>query len=218
MSEINWVASVSRLIAMTAKDFPGVGAVVKQARALVPPSKREVAKWEAHVLCCIARRCNSPGALFLEIGTSNGYSAALIALSAPDAKLITLEPEQFAFPYAKEHLSSLPNVRVVNERSWDFLDIYKGPQLDFVFVDGTHKQVMRDFPWWNRLKIGGLILFHDYNPERAILRPCPHVWAAVNLLSGYMHPPEIMARNPGSRVAMAGFRRQAGEVWHGVDL
>lgn len=218
---MKWIGSTSQLIGEAKKAFPGVGAIVKQARSLVPYSKREIAEWEAFALCCIARECNAQGVQFLEIGTCSGYSAALIALSAPDAHLTTLEP----MAYAKEagaRLRSLSNVGVFRATSTDYLkffEAYQGPPLSFIFVDGDHKRVMRDLVGWNHLREGGLFLFHDYNPPWAKVRPNRPVWGAVNLFMGYLNLEfDVYLRNPASNVHMVGFRRQGPEEWNGVNL
>lgn len=148
-------------------------------RADIPQTKREIGYAEAVALYHLARQHD--GGAFLEIGTAYGFSAAVLALAAPNARIVTLNPKDTEYPRAKENLAQYENVIVRKAKSWDHLDGYQGPYLDLVFVDGDHGQVARDFAWWNWLKAGGLMLFHDYAPE-GDSRPCQPVYEALNAL------------------------------------
>ncbi len=63
------------------------------------------------------------------------------------------------------NLKKFDNVSVVMARSWDVLAKWNQGLLDFVFVDGDHNKVQKDLGWYKFMVTGGLMLFHDYNPE-----------------------------------------------------
>lgn len=140
------------------------------------------------------------GGNILEIGTFVGYSTSLIAQAAPDAIITTLNPAIHEATGARQSLSSYRNVTVIEQKSWDYLKTYAGPYLNMIFVDGDHKRVERDLPWWNWVVDGGLILFHDYTPHSS-----PHVCHGVDGMS------ELLGREPDvllidiNDVGMAGF-------------
>ena len=117
---------------------------------------------ESIVLWAVARQYNFPGANFLEIGTYRGCSCAILAQAAPLAKIKTLEiNEEFALS-AQEDLANLTNVTVLNLSSADYLNSYSGQEFDLIFIDGDHRHVELDLPWWDYVAPGGVMLFHDY--------------------------------------------------------
>lgn len=139
--------------------------------------------YQAAALFALARKHD--GGNILEIGTLIGYSASLIAQAAPNAEIATLNSAAHEIEAARHNLAEWPNVQVIQAISWDYLESYVGPMLNMVFVDGDHKRVARDVPWWDWVAEGGLMLFHDYSPEK-----CPPVYAAVNGLA------EALGRGP----------------------
>lgn len=191
--------------------WPGVGPAMERARANVPFLKREIWPFQAAVLYGLVRANYSrPGAQILEIGTAWGYSAAVMAEAAPEAKIVTLNPKLHEVERARGHLAAYPNVTIRMELSWDVLAAYDGPALDMVFVDGDHQRVHLDFPWWDHLAVGGLMLFHDYSPKGS-KRPCPSVYAAVNKFAGWLgRIPDILVMDY-RYVGMAGFVRDAAD-------
>lgn len=65
--------------------------------------------------------------------------------------------------------AQLPGARVVrilgkSQRVGKFWPI----EVDFVFVDGDHtyKGVRGDLVWMSKVKVGGIIAFHDYSPPK----------------------------------------------------
>lgn len=183
------------------------------ARAAVPVSKREVWIHQAAVLYVLAARCNRSGANILEIGTAWGYSAAVMALAAPKAKITTLNPRQDEYSCAAENLAGFHNVVPLQIQSEDFLSDYEGPELDMIFIDGDHSRdaVLKDMEWWRHLKSRRLMLFHDYSPEGS-KRATPKVFDAVNELwvrlgRGF----DVLVVDDDS-VGMAGFYKREGEV------
>ena len=190
---------------------PGARDAAEHGNVVVPWSKRQMRPHEAAVLYVLAHAYDKPGARILEIGTALGYSAAVLAQAAPSAKIVTLNPKLNEYTCAFGYLSGeFKNVEVLCVRSEDFLAGYGGPELDFVFVDGDHTAngVRRDFGWLRCVKVGGLVLFHDYCPNGAE-RACPSVKEAVDELA------QAIGRGPDVLVSddlgngMAGWHRDA---------
>jgi predicted O-methyltransferase YrrM len=186
---------------------PDLPKILKRVRSRVPALKREIAIYQAAALYTIVRPLRGQGARILEIGTAWGYSAAVMAEAAPDAQIVTLNPLVEEAAIAQEHLRHYPNVEVRMQKSWDYLKAYTGAPFDFIFVDGDHKRVRLDLPWWDRLKVGGGILFHDYAPE-GTYRACPPVYNALNDFASTLgHEFDYLIVDDGG-VGMAGFIKE----------
>ena len=69
-----------------------------------------------------------------------------------------------------------------------------------------------DLPWYNKLKVGGLMIHHDYCPADAPVRPCRWVYETVNAFSTRLHAPDVLMADD-TREGMAGHYRREGEVW-----
>ena len=117
----------------------------------------------------------SAGSVVFEIGTAQGGSASVMALTNSNIKIYTVDlfstngedTESIAKEYnrVKSILSKFKNVEVLcgNARS-DFKDWNK--EIDLYFEDGTHfDPVLFDNlnRWGSFLKINGLLLIHDNN-------------------------------------------------------
>lgn len=189
--------------------FPEVRQVLARARDSVVQSKREVLPYQAAILYAFANMYDRPGAAILEIGTAYGYSCSVMAQGARVAKIVTLNPKEKEFPHAQKSLSIYPNVRSVQETSWGFFK--PADRFDFIFVDGDHGQVERDLVYWNNVKPGGLMIFHDYAPE-GTWRPCQPVFEAVNNFGaglGLEVPDVLIVDDKG--IGMAGFYKPESE-------
>jgi len=148
------------------------------------------------------------GGHLLEIGTYKGRSALVMALACPQAHITTLtvQPEE-----AQEAARALAGhqVGILVVKSWNYLARYKGPVLDLVFVDGDHKQVGRDLGWFNWLRVGGLILFHDWFPAGGLAqRVC---YRTINEFSAKLGRPADVQIVDTEQVGMAGFYRRKGD-------
>jgi predicted O-methyltransferase YrrM len=206
------VGPVSEIMKILEEDCPEVRYIVEKAHDLVPTSKRQIWDFQAAALFLLANRVGTPGSHFLEIGTAFGFSATVLALGAPLASITTLNPKATEVPVARQNLEKFANVTILQVHSWEYLKFYQGPVLDFVFVDGDHERVDLDFPWFNRLRVGGLILFHDYSPGES-KRPCEPVFNKVNWFAKTLgrHPDVLIVDS--QNVGMAGFYRLEGEKW-----
>lgn len=190
-------------------DYPAAADVLTGARAAVPVSKREIAPYQAAALYVLAHRYNRPGKI-LEIGTALGYSAAVLALAAPKAGVITLNPKHGEYERAREHLAGFPNVGLRCLDSLSFREQYRGRPFWLVFVDGAHdyESIGEDCEYWDLLAPGGLLLFHDYSPEGS-KRPSAEVYAMVNQFGRERgRGPDVLIVDSGS-VGMAGWYKGA---------
>lgn len=214
-----------KILAACGDIAPEVYDALTKVRQMVPTYKREIWKYQAAALYCVARQFNTQGARLLEIGTAWGYSAAIIAEACPSASLVTLNPHAEEAAAARMHLGTWPNVSVLEHKSVEFLHLWQGDRpdhefalpsihsgylFDMVWVDGDHKRVALDFPFWNHLREGGLFIFHDFSPEWST-RPC------VPVYNGLMRFRELLGRDfdvlicDDSDTGIAGWYRRAGD-------
>lgn len=203
-----------QIIAEVARTNPEIYKALAKIKGRVPTQRRAVYEYQACVLYALARPYDRPECNLLEIGTAYGFSGSFICAAARKAKVVTLNPKEWEIPVARQSLSYYGNATVVEKLSWDYLADYAGPELDFIFVDGDHKRVLRDMPWWNHLKVGGLMMFHDYAPE-GTPRPCPPVWFAVNAWTAQLGRGLDVEVIDDTGVGLAGLVRREGETWNG---
>lgn len=187
-----------------------VFAGMRRARAWVPVYRREIYEHQAAALYRLARDRNRAGARFLELGTAYGYSAGIMAAAAPLAQIVTLNPHEDEARAARRNLEAARNVAVIVACSWDYLARYTGPEFDLIFVDGDHKQIRRDLPWWNWLAVGGVMVHHDYSPAESA-RPCPPVYRALNEFSEWLgRAPDVSIIDDGL-AGMVGYTKREGD-------
>lgn len=208
---MNLTGTPKTIIDQIAAQYPNIHDILKQARAIVPPSTRAIAEYQAAALYTLARGYNKPGARVLEIGTAQGYSAAVLALALPDAEILTLNPHHEEAAGARRALAQFGSrVHVVEAKSWDVLAMFDAEPFDVIFVDGDHKNVRRDLPWWKHLREGGLMLFHDFSPN-GTYRACPPVYRALLEFKKELGRAfDVLIVDEGG-VGMAGFVKQPGE-------
>lgn len=190
---------------------PELIGVEQQARKVVKNTKKAVFAYQAAALYHYAKPYD--GGKALEIGTAYGYSGFYLASAMPNSQITTLnasEGEVVAVQQAGV-FNKHPNVTILHRISWEFLKEGDGTaEYNFIFIDGDHKRVKNDFPFFNRLVDGGLVMFHDYSPLGS-KRHCPPVYEAVNELAEYLgRPPDVLVVDSGE-VGLAGFVRQPGE-------
>jgi len=190
---------------------PTVDGALRLARGLVQSAKGHIGEHQAACLYVLARAYAFEGASILEIGTLLGYSACVIAEAAPLASIITLNPNREEAAVAGKALARFGNVRVEPHKSWQFIHWHEG-EFDMIFVDGDHKHILADMPWWNRLKVGGLMVWHDYTPG-GVPHPCPPVYEAVNAWRDRLGRALDVEVVDSGGAGMAGLYRREGEVW-----
>jgi predicted O-methyltransferase YrrM len=175
-----------------------------KANEVAPWHKRQIEYWQAAWLYALARPYEAnKGAQILEIGTAYGYTACVLAMACPRGHVVTLNPKTWERLAAQQALHAYRQIEFVEALSWDYLAAYRGPKLDFIFVDGDHKRVDKDFAWRKWLKPEGLMLFHDYSPEPSE-RACHVVFEKINTwLDGAT--PDIVLMATGN-VGMVGVR------------
>lgn len=184
--------------------------VLANARRACPTRKRQIAEYQAAALYAAARPYNVRGARILEIGTFEGYSAHVLSQACPQAHIITLNPKPWEVQLARVHLQGR-RVSLRSDLSWDYLDQhikFKNAPFDVVFVDGDHAQILRDLPWFDEVRVGGLIVFHDYSPADSP-RPCPPVYDALNHMRDALGRDFDVLVVDDTRVGLAGFIRRA---------
>ncbi len=143
--------------------------------------KNQITKRQTQQLFNLCALYNQDGSLMLDIGTYHGYSASIMAQAAPRATIITCNPVEAEVDVARANLKEYANVKVRQAHSWDLLEKWEEGLIDFIFVDGDHNKVGRDLGWYKHLVIGGLMIFHDYNPpgcgaESPVLRCVLDAW------------------------------------------
>ena len=139
---------------------------------------RAIEFYQAAALARFIQHYDGTGLKVLEIGTAVGYSTIILAESLPHATITTLNPQDDEAERARANLVLYaPRITVVERRSWDFY-AETDETFDLIFVDGDHKNIRRDLVWWDRLNVGGAMIFHDFSPNGST-RPCPPVYRAL---------------------------------------
>jgi tetratricopeptide (TPR) repeat protein len=124
--------------------------------------------WEKH-LKPLAHRA---GINALEIGSYQGMSTCWLLdniLTHSSAKITCVEPyfkEQFEANVAKT--GALSKVSKITSQSQDILGSLESNSYDFVYIDGNHQNniVLQDAVLsWRLVKVGGLIIFDDYEVQ-----------------------------------------------------
>lgn len=196
--------------------YPGFPALWSKIRGHVKQdNSKEVWEEQAAAIAYLASQYDYSGARILELGCNRGLTAGLMQLAAPSALVTTLEPSREMRRVARANIVPL-GIVVRPEASVAYLELTKdsGVEYDLIFVDGDHKHIRDDLPWWNRLKVGGLFLHHDYSPLESA-RPCPPVYEALNDFAARLgRQPDVLVVDD-TRVGIWGMYRREGEEWLG---
>lgn len=215
MRELLLTDNRQALRAQLQETYPAWTKIIARVREHVPIHNKEVWEEQAIAIALLASQYNRRGARLLEWGTNRGFTATVLRLAAPWAEVTTLEPHQALRRAARTHLTSL-DIRVRPETSIAFLEV-DNREYDLIFVDGDHKNIRLDLPWYNRLTTGGLFLHHDFSPEGSS-RACPPVFEALTEFSRVLaHEPEVLVRDE-TGTGLAGWYRREGEVWPPKDI
>lgn len=180
----------------------------------LPAVKRELLDYQMHALYYLAEQYNLAGARLLEIGTGRGGSGYMLAKAAPQAGIIslTVDPNGAAQADSLWALHRLKNIDAQVAASWDYLAERPDSQWDLIFVDGDHNQIRRDLPWFDRLTVGGLMVFHDYSPQDSP-RPSAICYATLNVFAEYLGRPFDVRIVDDQKTGMVGFYRREGESY-----
>lgn len=199
--------SADQIVCQMKSVCPEVEDVLTAVREHIPPYKREVWYYQAALLYVLTQQYNFDGANILEIGTALGYTASVMALAAPKAQIITLNPKENEVPIARKNVSRYTNVTIIQEKSWDYLATYGGPKLDLLFVDGDHKRIQLDLPWWNWLEKGGLFFHHDFAPLGSARECLPVFYTLSGFAAGLGRPFDVVVMDD-KKVGMVGFYKE----------
>jgi predicted O-methyltransferase YrrM len=196
---------------------PGVRALVNRVFGMLGEHypKRETRDYEAALLYVMAEQYNAPGAQIAEVGTCWGWTAAIMQHAAPLARVMTCTPNPVHVQIARRNLKpNFPKVEVYELRSVDWLPQLADDCLDMVFIDGDHQRVTDDLPFYNKLRVGGLKIHHDYCPEWSTgHRPCRWVYNALNDFAAELdHEPDVLLVDHHEE-GVAGWYKREGEVW-----
>jgi predicted O-methyltransferase YrrM len=178
-------------------------AAIKFKRVLSRISKyKEIEGWlserEAFGLFDISNKLK-PSSTIVEIGSWKGKSTYCLAMGLKDGKIFAVDPfnaegepgskeiyeqtkgtiplfEQFQKTFRENGLSE--KVQPMKGYSDKFIDQFS--VIDFLFIDGDHSIEGCDFDYTNyapKVKKGGYLAFHDFNPNRDELGP---TWVIKN--------------------------------------
>lgn len=197
---------------------PGIRATVATVYGMLGEHypKRETRDYEAALIYIMAAQYDYPGAVIAEVGTCWGWTAAIMQHAAPRARVMTCTPNPNHVKIARRNLAPhFGAVEVYETTSVDWLPQIADDSLDMVFIDGDHKAVRDDLPFYNKLKVGGLKFHHDYCPDRPECtgpRPCRWVYEALNEFADTVHPFDVLMVDH-NKEGVGGFYRRDGEVW-----
>lgn len=99
----------------------------------------------------------------LEIGTAVGMSGVCMLQAAPDARLVTVEQDEYSYATAKQNFSKFgveTRVRAILSDAGDVVRCYE-PYFDFIFLDGSKARYYDYLPDLKRLISKGGVLFAD---------------------------------------------------------
>lgn len=217
-SALHCAGEDAEILAHVREKWDEVETILSWTRKKIPYLKRQIAPYQGAILAYYAQAYDRPGAgvgdnpRFLEIGTAIGYSACLMATAAPRARITTLNPKDGEYEKAVANLRIRSNVIVIKKTSQEFWQQSRD-EYNLIFVDGDHSynMILHDAQFFNCLKPGGLILFHDYSPEGSD-RPSDGSFRALNDLAAQHRPFDVLVIGTGG-VGMAGWIRQEGETW-----
>lgn|GEM_PF-1370026 len=179
----------------------------------LPDTRMEMLPYQMVALWGLARDQCWKGGRILEIGTGCGGSAYMLAKAAPKATITTLTVSQAGGQEAVELMirHHLGNVQVLLRSSAEFL-AEDGWEYDMVYIDGNHNAITEDLEWFNRLRLRGLLLCHDYSSEQS-RRASPVVYRTLNEFAERLGRPLDVEIVDTEHTGMAGFYRRQGETW-----
>ena len=105
------------------------------------------------------------GGIIVDIGTCDGASAFVMALANPKVKVWTIDPNVGPNFLRKRKELDLEDRVFLLEDTSDNASMDWNRPIDLLFIDGVHSEegILSDINhWYNFVKDGAYILFHDY--------------------------------------------------------
>jgi len=123
--------------------------------------------WDTYHLFCYGKKIPD-GGTYAEIGSYIGGSLLCVykASRIAKVKINLIGIESIIRPPLLEYTKSIPCLKIINAKSDAAQGKIKNDSIDLFFIDGSHgyEQVKRDISnYWSKLKIGGILLGHDYS-------------------------------------------------------
>ena len=124
---------------------------------------------------------------YVEVGTFHGASAYAASFNAHHVDTIDIYDWQ-----PRIGLSLLPRDNIWRFRGTadDFIKKFQAP-IDVLFIDGSHEYdyIKRDIAALCPLvKKGGIVMFHDYHPQSAGVKPAVDEWLHATAHKILAHP------------------------------
>jgi predicted O-methyltransferase YrrM len=114
-----------------------------------------------------------PNPLIVNIGAATGVSTCTFLEARPDARIYSIDVEICQQEFDNAHLLGLDTARVLRLLGDSKVIGADFDQLaDMVFCDGDHWGAAGDIATWlDKVKEGGLFVFHDWQPVPAANNP-----------------------------------------------
>lgn len=202
---VDLVASPQEIIDHVSSVCPEIEQLLFDANIIVHKYKGSMQPYQAAVLYMLAKEYNYSNVL--EIGTGVGYSTYFLTKAAPQANIITINPNADEMKIAGDMFyHQKMKATFLNSTSRHFWSIYDSDNFDFIFVDGDHKDIQFDLKWIGRLNENGCILFHDYSDDTS-KSPCLPVYNALTAYQHIVGDFSIYVRDTVNNFGMAGWFR-----------
>lgn len=164
MIRYNARSKSTEFVDMVAARHPEIYSVLNEAGRRVPDRKQSIRRYQAALLYLFAAQYDDQ--TIVDLGTRVGYSACILRMAAPTARIFTVDTNAQALEVAERNLADFDNIQYVHMPSWDFAEKANDGKIGLVFVDADHTKIDRDLIWWPKIMQGGLMLFHDYTPSK----------------------------------------------------
>ena len=200
MIRLHLNSKAADIVDMVAERHPQINEVLREAGRIIPDRSQAIRQYQAAIVYLLAAQYN--GQTIIELGTKMGYSTCILSMAAPDARIFTVDNDPVMLEQARRNLADdFSNITFVEANSWDFADQANDGKVGMVFVDANHQRVKEDMVWWPKIKPSGLMLWHDYTPDKF-----PDVVAVVDRLADVQRPgapPDVVVIG-GNNNGMAG--------------
>ena len=103
--------------------------------------------------------------IIVELGTDMGLGAMVLA--SKGARVTTIDNHRDKHLMIRQYLIEVLGINAVLSYTADAAIFYGNENVDVLYIDGDHNYegVRRDYKaWFPKVKIGGVIIFHDMDP------------------------------------------------------